>query len=248
MTNQMPTFPPLLNGIGIAADEYPSDWVVSRLVKQQHSAGDFIWSETSDKMRFALVLEPEVKRPRCAEMIYVAMLAFGDAAGAIIPPEIAITYQWPNVIQMNEGNIGFAELIVSDEHENDVPDWMVLSVEISLTPSFIDQNPGENYDYTTLWDEGCADITGIELLESTSRHLVNVIHTWSEDGFKPIHEQWCGRLNKTNAIAPSLNGKDKTFVGIDEVGNGLLRIDGKTRSIAVLAALDNLRDSSVHTK
>ena len=47
------------------------------------SAGDVLWSESSESLRMSLVLEPEVERRRCGEMLFLMMVAFGDAAGAI---------------------------------------------------------------------------------------------------------------------------------------------------------------------
>ena len=80
-------------------------------------------------------------RHRCGEMVFVAMTAFGDAAGALIPPEVAITYQWPGCILMNEGQIGYVDLIIAEEEADGVPDWMVLSIDIQMKPDFEDLNP-----------------------------------------------------------------------------------------------------------
>ena len=248
MFDLTPTFPPLLSGHGIAADQSVMDWAKRGAQAGTLGAGDFVWSKATNQMRFALVLEPEVKRYRCAEIVYVALVAFGDAAGALIPPEVAITYQWPNVIQMNDGQIGMVDLVVSEAETDGIPDWMVLDMEIKLTPDFADMNPGENYHRTTMWDEGCGEITCTELLESTSRHLVNLIHTWTEDGFKPIHELWQGRISKEEPLTRNQIMNDMKFLGVDEIGNGLLITNGQTQSYPVADVLNDLRvQSSVYS-
>ncbi len=246
MPEAAPTFPPLLNGHNVSSKERPLDRARARAMSGEWGAGDLVWSQAINRLDFALVLEPEVDRARCAEMVYVTMVAFGDAAGALIPPEVAITYQWPNVIQMNDGQIGQVDLIVSDEEVDGIPLWMVLNLEILLTPDVADMNPGENYHRTTMWDEGCGEITRTEILESTSRHLVNVIHTWSEDGFKPVHELWQGRLSKEEALARSLVDSRSIpdgarFIGVDEIGNGLLSFKDQTKPYAVVEILNDLR-------
>ncbi len=204
-------------------------------------AGDIVWVDETDYLRFALVLEPEVLRERCGELVYVAMIAFGDAAGALIPPEIAITFQWPGSIQMNDGQIGFVDLIVSDDANDGIPDWMVMSLDVQMRPDAAELNPGERYHLTTLWDEGCGEISCTELLESTSRHLINAIHNWSEDGFKPVHQQWTGRLSKSAKLAIDYPGKDQVFVGVDESGAGLIKTGSETTSVSMPQALAEAR-------
>lgn len=237
MTLLEPTFPPLLCGHKLLAGEDPLQRACAGVAAGDFGAGDILWSEETNHLRFALVLEPEVSRERCGEMVYAAMVAFGDAAGALIPPEIAVTYQWPGTIQMNDGQIGFVDLVVSDAASDGVPIWMVLSLDIQMMPGIAETNPGEHYHVTTLWDEGCGEITLTELLESTSRHLVNAIHNWSEDGFKPVHEQWIGRLNKDMKLGLDYQADDQVFVGLDEVGSGLLRVAGDMRSVPIIDAL-----------
>lgn len=244
MTLDQPTFPPLLAGHPAADQMRPRDQAVREAKDATLGAGDLIWSTTGNLMQFALVLEPEVSRVRCGEMLYAAMVAFGDAAGALIPPEVSITYLWPNTILMNDGAIGSVDLIVSDEDVSSCPDWMVLSMEIQMMPDLADMNPGENYDVTTLWDEGCGDVTAIELLESTSRHLVNAIHVWSEDGFKPIHDQWMGRLNEKQQLVHPLRETERRFLGLDEQGGGILSVSDAHQGFDLLQTLKQLRETA----
>ncbi len=239
MSQSPPTFPPLLNGHALRSGLEPFSHTCDRAKEGEFSAGDLVWSQETDRLTFALVLEPDVPRHRCGEMLYVAMVAFGDAAGALIPPEVAITYQWPNTLQMNDGKIGSAQLVLSDAEEGGVPDWMVIGLEVRLRANTADMNPGENYHETTFWEEGCGHISHTELLESVSRHTVNVIHTWTEDGFRPIHELWMGRLNNDAPLAPDLLDKNANFIGVDEEGKALLSINGETVSRDVADAIES---------
>jgi len=245
MDNRQPTFPPLLSGRGLTVGKDPFGHACAKAKRGEAGAGDLFWSEVTESLRFALVLEPDVAWERCGEMAYAAMVAFGDAAGALIPPEVAITYQWPNVIQMNDGQIGSVELLVGED-EQEEPAWMVLGLNVRLVPDFADMNPGENYHVTSFWDEGCGDVTRTDLLESVARHLVNGIHTWSEDGFKLIHEQWLGRLNKDAQLSREFAVPKARFVGLDEVGNGLLSVGGETVSYSLIDVLERVPDTLIN--
>lgn len=243
MRNPLPTFPPLLTGHKLASDVSPVNWAKSGAAKGKLGAGDLGWSEDPDDLRLALVLEPEVAHSRCPEMLFVAMVAVGDAIGALAPPEVSVTYRWPTTILVNEAEAGFADLEVSETERYGIPDWMVLSLDLRIRPKQNRSEPGSDMSKTTLWDEGCGELSRSALLESASRHLVNLIHTWSEDGFKPIHEQWLGRLSKKTPLADGvLSGDDcETLLGLDESGNALIKTAAGTRPVMTIDALELLR-------
>ncbi len=234
---QAPTFPPLLKGHRIASGKSPLKHAKAHVLKGEFSAGDLIWSDDQYNLRFALVLEPEVDVSRCGEMLYVAMVAFGDAAGTLCPPEVAINYQWPNVILLNEAQIGLCGLALSETSTAELPDWMIVSLDISMKPEKFINDPGEEAWRTTMWDEGCGDISRTQLLESTSRHLLNWIHTWSEEGFKPIHDQWVGRFSKDDKLISGLS--ENEYLGLDESGNALVKFNDEMRSLDTIEVLGN---------
>jgi len=244
MTDPHPTFPPLLTGHAVAAELDPATAAASRLAEGVLGAGDLIWSLDDDTLRFALVLEPDVPRSRCPEMVFVAMVAVGDAIGAVSPPEVSVTYQWPSIIRVNGAEAGFVDLLISEHDTEGVPDWMILSVWLNIRPPVGGPEPGSNLDRTTLWDEGCGVIGRNALLESVSRHLVNVIHSWSEDGFRTIHEQWWPRLSAErpfpSSVAPEA-GETVPLLGLDESGNALMKTNSTTNALMTVNALERLR-------
>ena len=246
MKNPSPTFPPLLTGHGLEAARNPFNWSVSRARKGKLGAGDLVWSKDLRSLRFALVLEPEIERHRCCEILYVVMTAFGDAAGALIPPEVSITYRWPSAILMNNGQIGSVDLALSEQQVDGVPDWMVVGLDIRIAPDPGTVDPGLDINNTTMWDEGCGDITRTALLESVARHSVNLIHNWSEEGFGPTHAQWWGRLSKEMKIADGIEtGSGQTLLGLDETGNALMSGNGETVVLQTIDALIELRDQQL---
>ena len=245
MPERAPTFPPLLTGRRLVAGERPDRWAVKEADAGKARAGDIAWADDPDTLRLALVLEPDVPRRRCGEMLFAAMVAFGDAAGALAPPEISVTYSWPSIILLNDAQIGLADLVAADCPESEIPDWMVVSLTARVRPSGAGPEPGHDIDNTTMWDEGCGEISCIDLLESTSRHIVNWIHTWSEDGFGPVHEQWWGRVFNMKPLADGVIsvGADGAadLVGLDESGNALIRTGDETVAASTLECLGRLR-------
>ena len=243
MRDAHPTFPPLLTGHRLVADGSPVAWAEEGAASGRLGAGDLVWSDDPDDLRFALVLEPVIMRPRCQEILFAAMVAVGDSIGALSPPEVSITYQWPSVILANEADIGFADIVISEADHEGVPGWMILSVMLRIRPKRGQPEPGHEADRTTLWDEGCGPLGRTALLESVSRHLVNVIHSWSEDGFKPAHDQWMGRISKRRKLAGGVApyDGDLEFLGLDESGGALIKTGTGMHTLTVTDALMRLR-------
>ena len=185
------------------------------------------------------MLEPEVAAARCHEMLYLMMVAFGDAAGALCPPEISVQYRWPCVILMNGATIGTVNIELPPTADHSEPDWMVVGIDVDIKPGQFVMDPGEMQDRTTFWDEGCGEIHRTELLESTSRHMVNWIHTWNEEGFKPVHDNWWQRISENEQLAGPLHDKGR-LIGLDETGNALVDDQGVTRIVETREALSLL--------
>ena len=73
-----PTFPPLISGKkrGRGSGLFAS--AVDGARDGSLGAGDLVWADATDVLRFALVLQPDVPRLRCFEVLYAVMVAFGD--------------------------------------------------------------------------------------------------------------------------------------------------------------------------
>lgn len=224
-----PVFPPLLTGHRRDTPAEVQAAAIRGAAAHRFGAGDLIWAADSDSIALALVLEPDVARARCSEMLYLGAVAFGDATGAVIPPEIAITYSWPGGLRLNGALVGQVELAVPDSAEDAAPDWMVLSLRAALLPPHDRPEPGKELDRTTFWDEGCGAMDPGALVESLSKHLVNWLHRWEDEGFRQIHDQWWGRRDTAAPMATGLNG---TLAGLDEHGNAVLKEGGGLKTLA----------------
>lgn len=236
-----PTFPPLLTGHSVKAPERPFETACRGAASGDFGAGDLVWARNLDTMLVAVVLEPDVDRAAAGEMLYVAMVAAGDSIGALAPPEVAITWDWPATLRANGGRIGGLRLAMAPQETDGVPDWMVVAIEVAIAPQGRIGEPGQDPDRTTLYDEGCGELDRTMLIESWSRHLLSWIDTWQQDGFKPVHDAWMFRASARNETVRVRKGQEEiegTFIGLDDHGNMLLKRDSGTVLIETADALE----------
>jgi hypothetical protein len=234
------SLPPLLDAHPVPPGADPSALACDGAAEDRLGAGDFLFAERAGLISAALVLEPEIGRDRCGEMLFVAMVAFGDALGALAPPEVAVTHSWPAALRVYGAVAGRFDLHLAPG-EN--PAWMVLGIEVALLPqSDARTEPGEIPDRTDLWNEGCGEIAPQDLLESFARHLVAGIHGWEQDGFRGVHGHWWARLDAKAPMAlPGLG----TPTGLDASGNALWRdAAGAMQLTSTLDALKTLREQT----
>jgi BirA family transcriptional regulator, biotin operon repressor / biotin---[acetyl-CoA-carboxylase] ligase len=237
-----PVFPPLIEGRPVKAGQDPFRIAGREALKGRAGAGDLFWSEDRDRLAVTLVLEPEVPPERCNDMLFVAMVAFGDCVGALAPPEVGVYYRWPQTILVNGGAVGTARLrIAPGRTETGAPDWLVVGLDAALRYPKQVTDPGLYPETTVLWEEGCHGLTRSELLESYARHLKTWIFLWESDGARPVRENWLGRaekLGQTIRILYEGEELEGVFLGLDEEGNMLLKRSADTAVLILGHALD----------
>lgn len=234
-----PTFPPLLTGVPVDGRPDPFVRACEAAAAAQAGAGEVFWSRASDRLALAIVLEPEVDLAQALHMHFVSMVAFGDAFGALGPAEVGLYHGWPDRFLVNGASIGRARLgLPRAAAPQAVPDWMVVGIEVALRSVERTKEPGHDLDNTTLEEEGCGDLDRTTLLESFCRHFLVWVHTWEEEGFRPVHDAWMGRvLDREKETRFTLAGHERcgTMVGLDDHGNLLLKgADGTTGAVPIL--------------
>ena len=189
-----------LSGQPVADGEDVFSTAMLACVAKAAGAGDVFWSKSEAVMDVAIVLEPEVAVGPSLQMLFVAMVAFGDSFGAIGPPEVGVFYQWPNQLFINDAKFGQARVGLPEASDEVVPDWLVINMVAQLQPNERGPEPGHDLTNTSLWNEGAGEINRTMLVESYARHFLTWINNWNEDGFKPAHEIWTGRAKDRDEI------------------------------------------------
>ncbi|MEO1494208.1 MAG: biotin/lipoate--protein ligase family protein [Pseudomonadota bacterium] len=216
-----PVFPPLLSGEEAPPGTDPFDKAVAAALIDCDS-GHIVWSRRPDRMTAAIVLAPEAPLAEAISIVFAVSLGFGDALGALGPPELAVHYSWPDGILVNGAQAGILRAATATDDVDTPPDWLVVGLDIALMP---EGEGGDDPSQTCLYAEGCAEIPPVTLLESWSRHMLVWINTWLEDGLAPLHAAWRERAWGMGEDLPDGSG---LFVGLDEWGGQLVKTDATT--------------------
>lgn len=204
---QYPQLPPVYSLKPLEPGQDPFEAALAAATSGAGEAGDFFWSQRLDRIELALVLEPESPLAESLTMLPLAMVAFGDALGAVAPPVVAVHFRWPDRVEVNGGFVGGFRVAAADvSGETEVPDWLVVGFGIAVQMDLSDDAPGQRINDTTLYDEGCGEITVDDLTESFGRHFLTWINRWQDEGFEPVRLAWLARLKQEKDEAGSVSG------------------------------------------
>ncbi len=200
----------------------------------QHGAGTLAWVRSAARVEVAVVLEPEETLAQARPALFAAMGALADAAAALGPPEIPVTFRWPATLLVNGAVVGRARLAWPEGSEEDaVPDWLVVAVEARLAfpPGWEGgASPGE----TALQEEGWEpDLSAPDLTAAWARHLMAGLAEWQRPGphggFRRMAERYLARLE---------GREEGVRRGLDPAtGDLVLERDGERSRLALRDAL-----------
>jgi biotin-(acetyl-CoA carboxylase) ligase len=229
-----PNFPPVYRPVAVTADLDPFERAVD-MAKEGTEAGALLWSARQDVFECAIVLAPENSLETSLPVVLAACLGLGDALGALIPPVVAVTFGWPDRIEVNGGAVGRVRIILAETpNPTAVPDWLVVGFRLANSGGW--RSEGSNGRHvTSLAEEGC-EVDLLDLLESFSRHFLAWINRWQSDGVKPVQQAWMSRAPEVGKpIAIEVDGRLRkgAFKGLDEQC-GLELVDQGRRSVIPL--------------
>lgn len=186
-------------------------------------AGDVLWDEDATHAHLAIVLEPDVSLVKAAQMLPLAVAAAGDCIGALAPPQVGVSYRWPATILVNGAPVGELTLAAPRGPADAVPEWIVVAMSLRLRLTGTTE-PGEQPDATALAEEGCEELTALDLLGSYARHFMTWLNIWQDDGFRPINLSWTERVEgRQQPVRLPDTTEDVTVTGMDEDGNLLVK-------------------------
>ncbi|WP_119461911.1 biotin/lipoate--protein ligase family protein [Rhodospirillaceae bacterium SYSU D60014] len=236
-----PSLPPVYRPIVLGGREDPFAHA-QKAAAAGAADGTLVWSRRPDRFDCAVILAPDAPLGSSLRVSYVALLGLGDALGTLAPPVTAVTFGWPDRLEVNGATAGGVRLAAAeaDDSGDAVPAWMVVGATVAISNESEDEEPGRDLARTTLRDEGCGEIEAAALLESFGRHFLAWVNRWQEDGFGPVREAWLNRAAargqpvEFDLAGESLSG---TFAGLDEAGGLLLVEAARTRTVPLTPAL-----------
>jgi biotin-(acetyl-CoA carboxylase) ligase len=164
----------------------------------ERGAGTLVYVGRFDVAEFAVVLEPADRLIQARRVFYAGMGALAEAIAGAAPPETAIQIKWPDALYVNWGLVGGGRLAwptMADEAS--VPAWLVFGATIR-TAWTKHSDPGVTPDVTALDEEGFAEITAKQIVESFARHFMHALDVWQESGFATAVRPYLGRLAHQN--------------------------------------------------
>jgi biotin-(acetyl-CoA carboxylase) ligase len=229
-----PSFPPLFSGQDVAGSIDPFDKAITQATLGCE-AGVIVYNLAADELRAALVLVPEVPLKDAMAMLPACGIGFQNALGALAPPEVAVHLEWDGGLRINGASCGRLRVAASGNNSEDVPDWLVVGLELPLLP--LTEDTGDTPDKTALYAEGCADVNAAQLLESWAKHTLVWINRWDEQGAESLHAEWRG-LGFSIGEEITMGGKTGIFLGVDERFGMLLRTAENTELIPMTTLLE----------
>ena len=179
----------------------------------QRGAGTLVYVGRFDVAEFAVVLEPAEALVRARRVFYAGMGALADAVAAAAPAETAIHIKWPDALYVNWGLVGGGRLAWPNRtDEANVPAWLLFGATIRTAwAKRID--PGLTPALTALDEEGFAEVTSKQIIESFARHFMQALDVWQERGFSIAVKSYLERLAR----------ESQQICEIDESGDLMVR-------------------------
>lgn len=230
--DEAPSFPPLLSGVAVTGAADPMARACA-MAARGCDGGTVVYNVQADRLRAALVLAPEVALEEAMAMLPVCGLGFQNALGALAPPEVAVHLGWDGAILVNGAHCGRLRVTASGRSASEPPDWLVIGLDVPVMRTAAD--PGLCPEITALYDEGCADVDPVRLLESWARHSLVWINRWHEAGAGPVHSDWMALVQGIGG-AVERGGHRGIFLGVDERFGMLVR-DRETTHLVPMSAL-----------
>ena len=238
--NDPPLLPPILTPVAVPDKIDVFNKAIA--AASNSDAGTVFYSESTEFVEIAVVLNPEVKKIKCNQMLYLMMVAAGDSIGALAPPEVVVSYSYPGFIFLNQGEAGLVKIEVSSSTNEDIiPDWIVVGLKLRLNNQLQIDEDNIQPDITSLADEGAGFVSRTRAVESLSRHFLAWISQWEDEGFKPVVDIWNSRREENKAL--TLKNKEiVSWVGLDENGLAIVRSKNKELLLSPTDIINEIGD------
>ena len=187
-----PCFPPAFEPR--AAGRADALEAACRAAREGAEAGCLVWAdERPGLLDVAVVCEPEMALARAWPAALAAALALADALGALGPPNVPVTFGWPDRVAVNGALVGGVRAAAPEGAPPDaMPAWLVLGAGVRIRQPEGWGEPGLRPELTSLVEEGFEALEPAALAEAFARHLLFWLDRW---GAAPeeVARRWAAR-------------------------------------------------------
>lgn len=177
----------------------------ARSIAGRDGAGTLVWVRRFDLAEFAVVLEPEEPLAQARRAFCLGMEALARSLSALAPPQMAVSFDWPDGIRVDGVLVGGARLAwPEDAPEEQAPDWMIFSAMIRLSVM-----RGGDAGLRPL--AGGLDELGFEspdagtLIEGFARYMMAELHESQNRGFDAVAARYLTRLPDDYGLGASIS-------------------------------------------
>ena len=108
----LPSLPPAFHLIALDREVAAFERAV-RAAPRGIDDGTVYWTDRTDRLELAIVLEPETPARRALEAVYVLTVAAGDALEQLLPPEVPVAFAWPGDLIVDGAKIGSVQVALA---------------------------------------------------------------------------------------------------------------------------------------
>ncbi len=202
----VPTLPPAFQLVGLDRD-VPAFERAVRAAPRGIEDGTVYWSERTDRLDMALVLEPEAPPATALEAVLVLAVATCEALAASLPPALPVACAWPGDLLLDGARTGGVRAALAPTADpQELPPWLVLGLCLELAPR--GGVPDALPDLTSLADQGAGEVAATDLLDAVGRRFLHWAGRWREDGPADLFAAWnrrCYRRGEEDML--TLNGE-----------------------------------------
>lgn len=175
------------------------------------------WQGYCGNLHAAILLQPDVPESRYHELLIVGLVSLGQAISAHVSPMTALTYSWPNDINIARNKIASMWIDYGRSTEQRVP-WLSLTVSVNIAHGPSDFSiPAMSLHEA----EGNSEIDRDTVLTSWARQFVSFLNQWDERGFTHSLNFWKTRLDLTDRSVITKDG-ERRLVEVDEQGDAVV--------------------------
>lgn len=189
------------------------------------------WQSLPGNLFCSWVLRPPCAPEVAAQLGFVAALAVGDTAAALVPTDRTIRNKWPNDVLI-DGKKMSGILLESRVTGEGRLDWVVLGIGLNVAnaPDL------EEYATISLRAAGAPELSLELVLQTLAEYIAAWRARWTKEGFAPLRATWLERaaaLGEEVELRLPRESLRGTFRDLDEQGALVLELpDRSLRSVS----------------